>query len=432
MAANDQTQRDFEPPTRQLLENYVTPNYGRFPIAFSRGEGAVLWDEEGRRYLDFGTGIAVCSLGHCHPAVVEAVREQAGRLVHTSNLYLQREQSLLARHLVENVVREPGKVFFCNSGAEANETLIKLARKFGQAAPGPSGPPRYEVITFDGSFHGRTMAGISATAQPKAKEGFAPLLEGFRHLPFNDANALESAIGPNTAAILLEPVQGEGGIVPATPDFLRAVAKICREREILLLLDEVQCGLGRVGHVCGWKAILDSPDFVPDAVGWAKGLGGGVPIGAAWIRRRPISGGEQNVDLCDLLGPGSHGSTFGGGPLVSAASLAVLEEIKNGALWQNAAEMGRFLSESIAGWKLPLVENVRGMGLMLGIVLDCGKLPSEPSPAGYVVSKLMENGLLTVPAGASVVRLLPPLNLTREEAAEALEILKSTLTQLET
>ncbi len=323
-------------------------------------------------------------------------------------------------------------MFFCNSGAEANETLIKLARKFGQAAPGPSGAARYEVITFDGSFHGRTMAGISATAQPKAKEGFAPLLEGFRHLPFNDAKALEMAIGPNTAAILLEPVQGEGGILPATPDFLRAVAKICREREILLLLDEVQCGLGRLGHVCGWKAILDSPDFIPDAVAWAKGLGGGVPIGAAWIRRRPVAGGAPDVDLCDLLGPGTHGSTFGGGPLVSAASLAVLEEIENSRLWRNAAEMGRFVSESIAGWKLPLVENIRGMGLMLGIVLDQARLTAEPSPAGYAVSKLMESGLLTVPAGAGVVRLLPPLNLTRDEAAEALEILKSTLTRLET
>ncbi len=437
MRKPDQLSSRDQDSTAQLVERYLVPNYGRFPISLTHGQGSYVWDENGRKYLDFGTGIAVCSLGHRHGAITAAVHGQVERLVHCSNLYQIREQALLAQHLVESVVAETGKVFFCNSGAEANETLIKLTRKFGTAVPKAGGDPRFEIITFEGSFHGRTMGGISATAQAKAKDGFAPLLEGFRHVPFNDSKRLRKAIHPNTAAILLEPIQGEGGIRPATPEFLRAIAQICREHQILLMLDEVQCGLGRVGHVCGWKAILDEVDFVPDAVSWAKGLGGGIPIGAAWIRNRPVSEELKQLVLCDLLGPGTHGSTFGGTPLVATTSLAVLEEIQQHRLWENAVQQGNFLKESILAWNHPLVRDVRGLGLMLGIVVEeetvqsiAGFAESHLTPAVFLVKQLMNAGLLTVPAGPDVVRLLPALDIRRPIAEEGLAILQSTFDQL--
>lgn len=425
-----------ENSTQQLLERYVTPNYGRFPIAFARGKGSRIWDEAGREYLDFGMGIAVCPLGHCHGAITSAVHSQVENLIHCSNLYQIREQALLAEHIVKQGVEEPGKVFFCNSGAEANETLIKLARKFGRDVPKAGGEARSEIITFDASFHGRTMAGISATGQQKVKDGFAPLLPGFVHTPFNDLDALTKAVTADTAAILLEPVQGEGGIVPATPEFLRGVAKLCRERNLLFMLDEVQCGIGRLGRWCGWKAILDDPEVTPDAVSWAKGLGGGLPIGAVWIRRRPIDESHPDKALCDVLGPGTHGSTFGGTPLVSAASLAVLEEIHQQRLWENAAGMGQTLRDEIESWSNPLIEGVRGLGLMLGIVLKesasdlHGVIATGQTPAVFIVNKLTEAGLLTIPAGPRVVRLLPALNVEKSDVAKALEILKTEFTQL--
>lgn len=429
----DQHSSKDQHSTQLLMERYIAPNYGRFPIAFSHGQGSYLWDENDRKYLDFGTGIAVCSLGHRHGAITAAVHGQIEQLVHCSNLYQIREQALLARHIVENVMEEPGKVFFCNSGAEANEALIKLARKFGNAVPKAGGEPRTEIITFAGSFHGRTMGGISATAQSKAKEGFAPLLEGFRHVPFNDVEALKDAINPDTVAILLEPIQGEGGIHVATEKFLKTIAKICRKHQILLLFDEVQCGFGRVGHLCGWKTILDSPDLIPDAVSWAKGMGGGIPIGATWTRQRPVSDEHPDLQLCDLLGPGTHGSTFGGGPLVATTSLAVLEEIQQHRLWENAVTQGDALKDAILSWKNPLVTDVRGLGLMLGIVIDetaikkhPGFVKSNATPAVYLVTKLMNAGLLTVPAGPNVVRLLPALNIGKSEVDEALTILKAT------
>ncbi|MEM7013168.1 MAG: aspartate aminotransferase family protein [Verrucomicrobiota bacterium] len=392
---------------QQLLERYVVPNYGRSPISFVRGEGSRIWDEEGREYLDFGTGIAVCPLGHCHPVIVDALREQGETLIHCSNLYHIGEQAQLAQHLVENVVQEPGKVFFCNSGAEANEALIKLARLAG-------GEGRSEVITFDSCFHGRTMAGISATAQPKVQKGFEPLLEGFSHAKFNDLDSLKEKITTQTAAVMLEPIQGEGGIIPASADFLRGVAELCREHDLVFMLDEVQCGVGRAGHVCGWKAILDDPDVVPDAVSWAKGIGGGLPIGAVWIRDRETSLGKP---LCDVLGPGTHGSTFGGNPLVSKTSLAVLKEIESQRLWENAEKMGRQLRDEIESWNHPKIEGVRGLGLMLGIVVkDVAHID--------VVNHLRDAGLIAVPAGTNVVRLLPALNITVAEVNEALSILK--------
>ena len=283
--------------TLDLYQRYVVPNYGRFDLKFARGLGSQIWDEEGNEYLDFGAGIAVCSIGHCHPRVLEALTNQLGTLVHTSNLYYTRPQALLAKRLVE-IVGHPGKIFFCNSGAEANEALFKIARKFGnETVPPPpthtvgemveSAGSRFEIITFNQSFHGRTLAGISATGQEKVKKGFEPMVEGFTHIPFNDAPALLAAITPRTAAVLLEPIQGESGIRPATAKFLKTVRSICDDYGILLMFDEVQCGLGRTGDWCGWKS-LAGDGVIPDAVSWAKGIAGGFPLGAVWVRDREI------------------------------------------------------------------------------------------------------------------------------------------------
>ncbi len=423
--------------TPDLFARYVAPTYGRFSIALSEGRGPRVTDETGKTYLDFGTGIAVCSLGHSHPVMLEALAEQGQRLQHCSNLYLIREQGLLAREVVENIVASPGKVFFCNSGAEANEALIKLARKFGHAATAADGSPRHEVITFEGSFHGRTMAGISATAQAKVKAGFEPLLPGFTHLPWNDLTALRTAFHPGVAAVLLEPIQGEGGIRPANPDFLAGLAELCREHNALLLFDEVQCGVGRTGHLCGWRSIGAPETVLPDAVSWAKGLGGGIPIGAIWISNRPVAQNAPEAPLCDVLGPGSHGSTFGGGPLVAHVSRRVLEEIRHRDLPANARAMGVYLRSEIESWQSPWIRGVRGFGLMLGIVLDAEALASlegfaeSTSPAVQIVKDLAVAGLLTVPSGNDVVRLLPPLDLSRDDATEALDLLKSYFASLQ-
>ncbi len=409
--------------TLRRTERYVLGNYGRLPLVPERGEGVWLWAADGRKYLDFACGIAVCSLGHCPPALTIAIREQSAKLIHCSNLYQISEQAELAERIVEDVVRAPGKCFFCNSGAEANEVLIKLARRYGRAAPAPGGAPRHEILTFTNSFHGRTMAGISATGQEKTKAGFEPLLPGFRHLPFNDVAALEAGVSPGTVAIMLEPVQGEGGINVATPEFLQAVAALRAEHDLLILFDEVQSGLGRTGDLCAWKTILgDAAALVPDAVSWAKGLGGGFPIGAAWISDRPAG----DTPLSGLLPPGSHGTTFGGSPLASAAGLAVLAEIEAEGLCANAREQGSYILEQVGGWDaLPVLSSVRGLGLMLGFVLD-----PAVAAAPAVVGKLMEAGLLTVPAGPGVIRWLPPLNVTRDEIDQALAIMQRVLSEI--
>jgi acetylornithine/N-succinyldiaminopimelate aminotransferase len=383
-----------------LYADYVMPTYGRFDLDIERGSGSRVWDFEGREYLDFGAGIAVCSLGHAHPEVTKAVTEQASTLVHTSNLYRTAPQAELARRLVE--LAGSGKVFFCNSGAEANEGLIKLTRRFGN----PSG--RYEILTFQNSFHGRTMAGISATAQEKIKKGFAPLLEGFAHLPYRDLNSVSTAIGPKTVAILVEPVQGEGGIHIATGEFLRGLRHICDEHDLLLLFDEIQCGLGRTGDWCGWKS-LDS-NLMPDGVSWAKGIANGFPLGAFWA--------ASSRGLCDLLGPGTHGTTYGGNPVCCAAALKVLEIIEREGLRQNATVQGAKLRDGLRALNSPRVCEVRAIGLMIGIELaDAG----DRNAAIPFVKKLMTAGLLAIPAGERVIRLLPPLNVTGTEIDEALE-----------
>lgn len=366
-----------------LFDKYVMPTYGRYPLVLMRGRGSRVWDADGKEYLDFGGGIAVNVLGHA--ALRDALSRQADILVHCSNLYYTEPQGLLAKKLVE-LVGVPGKCFFCNSGGEANEALYKLARKFGNG--------RYEILTFLNSFHGRTLAGISATGQEKVKKGFEPMVEGFRHVPFNDLDAVAHAIGPKTAAILIEPIQGESGITLAKPEFLRGLRRLCDEKNLLLMYDEVQCGIGRTGEFCAWRAL--APEVVPDAMSWAKGLAGGFPIGAIWARQ----------PYADLLGPGSHASTFGGTPLACAVALAVLDKVV--PLLPNVREVGPYFMEKLR--QLP-VKEVRGLGLMIGV-----ELAGEAKP---VILKMAEQGLLGVLAGTRVVRFLPALNITCAEADEA-------------
>ena len=416
--------------TTEKFQQHVLHTYGRFPLVPVRGERCRVWDEAGKSHLDFCMGIAVCSLGHCHPRVVNAIHEQAGKLLHVSNLYQIPLQAELAEEINTHHVRIPGKVFFSNSGAEANDGLIKSARRFGHKRPQPDGSPRFEVITFLQSFHGRTLGAMSATGQAKIQQGFDPLLPGFRYLPYNDIAALEAGIRPETAAILLEPIQGEGGVNAATPAFLRAVASICKKHDLLLLLDEVQAGFGRCGDAMAWRMI--APEVQPDGISWAKGMGGGVPIGAFWLNDRAID--DAGTPLPSLMGPGSHGSTYGGNPLVCAASLAVLQEIREQDLASNAILMEVRIRETIRSWELPVITEIRGKGLLLGIALDPALIPTpEGGTAALVVSmKLMENGLLAPPAGPHTFRLLPPLNVTESEIDEALAIVRATLEDLAT
>lgn len=408
-----------------LYLQYVLPTYGRFSLVPVRGQGSRLWDENGRAYLDFCTGIAVCSLGHCHPRLVTAIQKQAGELMHVSNLYQPPQQAALAEEIVTHHIKLPGKVFFANSGAEANDGLIKSARRFGRKRPQADGSPRFEVVTFQQSFHGRTLGAMAATGQTKIQEGFDPLLPGFRHLPFNDIEALKTGIRPETAALLLEPVQGEGGVNKATPEFLRAVAAVCEEHDLLLLLDEVQTGFARCGDSMAWRMI--APEIRPDGVSWAKGMGGGVPIGAFWLSDREMADDGTRVSL--LLGPGSHGSTYGGNPLVCAASLAVLQEIREQELAENAILMEARIRETIESWQLPVITEVRGSGLLLGVGLDPALIPvpDGKTAALVVVSRLLDAGLLCPPAGPHTFRLLPPLNVTASEIDEALEIVRGVL-----
>lgn len=409
------------------FSDYVLPTYGRFPLVPVKGQGSYLWDDTGKRYLDFCTGIAVCSIGHCHPALIAAIQEQCATLMHCSNLYQIPQQAELARTIVEDHVKLPGKVFFSNSGAEANDGLIKTARRFGHARPLANGEARYEVITFTQSFHGRTLGSMAATAQKKIHEGFDPLLPGFRYCPFNDLAALEAAISPITAAILLEPVQGEGGVNVADPAFVRGAAALAKKHDLLVFFDEVQAGFGRCGQAMAWRALC--PEIEPDGISWAKGMGGGFPIGSFWVSDRLIDGEKP---LSSLMSPGSHGSTYGGNPLACAASLAVLKVIHDENLGAHALEMETFIREEFAKWNSPVVTGLRGIGLLLGFAVDASQVPAVEgkTAAQVIVAQLMERGLLTVPAGPDVIRFLPPLNVTREEIADALHILHATITSL--
>jgi acetylornithine aminotransferase/acetylornithine/N-succinyldiaminopimelate aminotransferase len=433
-------------PTRELFDRYVIPTYARFDLRLARGEGTRVWDEDGKEYLDFGAGIAVTSVGHCHPRVVAAMQRQVAELVHVSNLYYNRQQGLLAERLVRLVGR-PGKVFFCNSGAEANEALYKLARKFGNEGLGPAGThtvgelvtpcrDRHTILTLNQSFHGRTLAGIAATGQEKVKIGFQPLVEGFRHVPLNDGPALlaEVIASPDAAALLMEPIQGERGIYPATPEYLQMARELCNKHETLLMFDEVQCGLGRTGGWCGWEAI--NADLAPDALSWAKGIAGGFPLGAIWVSERPVQ--MKNGDtkpLCDLLGPGSHGTTFGGTPLVCAGANEVLAVIEEEGLLENARIMGARAKAALEAIASPLISEVRAVGLLLGVQLvddfaNRVRLPEGRSPSLFLVDRLHEAGLLTVPSGTHAFRWLPPLNVSAAEIDRAAEITTGVLRKL--
>ncbi len=407
--------------------SYLLPTYGRFPVTLVRGEGTRVWDDQGKAYLDFCSGIAVCALGHSPDVLVQAIQKQAATLIHCCNLYHIPQQEELARVIVEDHVRIPGKVFFSNSGAESNDGLIKAARKFGHARPQPDGSPRYEVLSFTRSFHGRTLGGINATGQDKVKEGFDPLLPGFRHLPFNDLGALAAAIRPETAAILLEPVQGEGGVNVATPEFLRSAKALCEKHDLLLFLDEVQVGFGRCGETMAWREI--AAELEPDGISWAKGMGGGFPIGAFWLSDREIG---ESIALSSLLGPGSHGTTYGGSPLACAASLSVLGEVPN--LIDNVRARAAQIHDTIASWDHPLVTGTRGLGLLVGIGLEVSKMdiPEGKLPAIHLSAELLKAGLLAPPAGPETLRLLPPLNVSEEEVTEALDIVRDTLSAMTT
>lgn len=404
-----------------LYEQFVVPTYGRFPLCIERGEGSRLWDVDGRRYLDFGGGIAVTSLGHSHPELADTLATQAQKLWHCSNLYYTEDQGKLAEKIVSHVA--PGKVFFNNSGAEANEALIKLARKAGNAEG------RFEIITATNSFHGRTMAGIAATGQDKVKEGFSPMLPGFSHVPFNDLEAMAGAVTPATIAILIEGVQGEGGINPATSEYLLGLRKLCDEKGLLLLMDGVQCGFFRTGNFQSFQSILSGQgdqSFLPDGISMAKSLGGGFPMGCTWISEK----------YQDLLGPGTHGTTFGGTPLACAVALKIFEIIERDDVAANAAKVGQHLIDGLLSLqsKYPqLIKTVRGMGMMIGTQLqaDIPLLKDSGRPASIaMVLKLHEAGLITIPSGPATVRFLPALNLTMGEADEGLSIFENTLKTL--
>jgi acetylornithine aminotransferase/acetylornithine/N-succinyldiaminopimelate aminotransferase len=400
----------------ERFKQFVAPTYGRFPITLDRGEGAYVWDTDGKRYLDLGGGIAVNCLGHANAEIAQALAEQSAKLMHCTNFYHFEGQAQLAEGLAKRLGQ--GRVFFGNSGAEASEVMLKLARRLGQAEG------RFEIITAENSFHGRTMAGISASGQKKLKDGFAPLLEGFAHVPYNDIDAVHSAITPATVAVMIEGIQGEGGIRPASAEYLLGLRALCDERNLLLLWDGVQCGHFRTGSFQSFQAILgdQTGDFLPDAVGMAKALGGGFPMGAVWISEKHA----------DVLGPGTHGSTFGGNPLACAVANKILEVIDRDGLAANARALGQFFLDELARLreKYPTaIREVRGLGLMIGIEMGggFGSFDNSKPAAVQWVFALHEAGLLTIPAGSSVIRFLPPLNLTQEEAQAGLDLFEQTI-----
>ncbi len=404
-----------------LFEKNVIPSYSRFDITLSHGAGSYVWDVTGKRYLDFGGGIAVSSLGHAHPDITEALIEQSRKLIHTSNLYFHEPQGRLAESIVNLI--GPGKVFFSNSGGEANEGLFKLARKFGHDEG------RFEILTAHNSFHGRTLAGISATGQDKVKKGFEPMVPGFRHFPYNDLEAVKNALSPSTIAILIEGVQGEGGITSASPEFLLGLRQLCDEKKMLLLMDGVQDGHFRTGRFQAFQKILEGvpggEKFLPDGISMAKSMGAGFPIGAFWVRQ----------PHCELLSAGSHGSTYGGNPLGCAVANRVMQVIKRDHLDQNVRDTGDYLKQELLALaaKYPtVIKTARGLGLIIGLEL-AEKIPaftsSDKSHAVQFVNRLHDAGMLTVPSGTQVIRILPPFNLSRAEADEGIAIIKNVVAQ---
>jgi predicted acetylornithine/succinylornithine family transaminase len=374
----------------------VMQTYGRLPVAFVRGEGSYLWDSADRRYLDFLGGLAVTSLGHAHPEVADAIADQARTLLHVSNLYYNDVQPRVAERL-NTLLGGGGRVFFANSGAEANECAIKLARRHGQAHGGPN---RYHVVSAYGSFHGRTLTTLAATGQPQKQETFQPLPSGFRQVAYDDFDAVAAAVDDRVAAVMLEAVQGEGGVVAASPEYLRGVRQLCDEREALLIVDEVQCGLGRTGS---WFA-FEHAGIAPDVVTMAKALGNGVPIGACWAR----------ADVAAAFAPGDHATTFGGQPLAARAALATLAVMEREDVPARAARAGARLSEALL--KVGGVADVRGAGLLIAAELGPGL------DARVVAQECLMGGLVVNAVTASALRMAPSLLVTDEEIDEAVAI----------
>jgi acetylornithine/N-succinyldiaminopimelate aminotransferase len=383
-------------------DKHVMKTYGRYPIVAQRGEGCRLWDVDGKVYLDFLAGVAVNNLGHCHPKVVAALREQAGRLLHCSNFYHIPQQIALAEWLCEHSFAD--RVFFCNSGAEANEAAIKLARKHSREKHGEN---RFEVITALASFHGRTIGTISATGQEKVKAGFSPMLGGFKHVPFGDLKAMRRLITPHVCAIMLEPIQGEGGVNVPPPGYLMAVRNLCDEFGLLLIYDEVQVGCGRTGSLWAYE----QEEVVPDILTLAKALAGGPPIGAMLTTE----------SLAERLGPGTHGSTFGGNPLVCAAALAAMQTISDDGILDNCRTMGDYLKGQLEKLqdKYTFIKEVRGRGLIIGMEMTI--------EGGALVNAAMERGLLINCTVGNVLRFVPPLIVSRAEIDEAMLILDEVL-----
>jgi acetylornithine/N-succinyldiaminopimelate aminotransferase len=382
-----------------LSEKYVANTYARYPVLLVRGKGTRVWDLEGEEYLDFVSGLAVCNLGHCHPKVVKAIQEQAEQLIHVSNFYYIEPQIRLASLLCQHSFAD--KVFFCNSGAEANEGAFKLARKYAKEKIGKD---RYEIITMERSFHGRTLATLTATGQEKFHKGFEPLVPGFKYVPFNDTKALRNAIDSRTCAVMVEPIQGEGGVHCPSEGYLKSLREICDELGLLLIYDEVQVGMGRTGKLFAYE----HDGIEPDMLTLAKSLAGGVPIGALLIKK----------EIADSFKPGDHASTFGGNPLATAAAVAAFTTILDEGMLENCQKMGAsFLAqmEEIQK-KFPFVKEVRGKGLILGMELKI--------EGGPVVREMLKKKILINCTMGNVLRFLPPLIVTQEEIDRVVETLE--------
>ncbi len=384
--------------TIELFDKYVIANYGRLGLVMVKGQGSYLFDSDGNKILDMFPGWAVSGIGHCHPKVVEALRKQAGELLHIDNTFYSEPQGELAKLLSERAFG--GKSFFCNSGAEANEAALKLARLH-------TSQEKYKFITAEGSFHGRTFATMTATAQPKHHEGLLPLLPGFVYVPFNNLGALESAFSDEVAAVMVEPIQGEGGINPATEEYLQAIRRLCDQNGALMILDEVQTGVGRTGKWFGYQHF----DVEPDIMTMAKALGGGVAIGAMMARE----------EVAASLVPGKHASTFGGNALACAAGVAVIKAIEEENLLENAVRMGQYTQDKLNQLKQKhfIIDHVRGVGLMIGVQLT--------SSGAEIVNKCLEKGLRINCTQGTVLRFMPPMIVTAEQIDQAVDILDSVL-----
>jgi len=392
-----------------LAERYYLPVYRPRRIVLDHGKGSRVWDRDGREYVDFGAGIAVNALGHAHPGLLAALTEQAGKLWHTSNVFVSEPPLRLAEALVA-ASGFAERVFFCNSGAEANEAAIKLARKWASAQGRP--PERRVILSFRGSFHGRTLAAVTATAQPKYQEGYEPLPPGFRYSDFNDLAAAEAAMAAgDVCAVLVEPVQGEGGVTPATEAFLSGLRALCDRHGALLILDEIQCGMGRTGHLFACHGY----GVTPDVVTLAKALGSGFPIGAMLV----------GAKAAETMQFGAHGTTFGGNPLATAVAGAALRELSSPALLANVARQSQALRDGLSALdaEFHLFSEIRGRGLMLGAQLR----PEHAGKAGEILDRCVEHGLLTLQAGPDVLRFVPALNIGDEDVAEGLKRLRAAL-----